>query len=86
VVHLKSITLKIHENFQINHFTYKYHIAGKFGESQVIYQTKTIKISTYKYNLLAKSIHLPNFFSQMLKMSKFAKLYAHQTFLLYGID
>ena len=34
----------------------------KFGESQVIHQTKTIQISTYNYNLLAESIHSPNFF------------------------
>jgi len=36
---------------------------GKFGESQVIRQTKIIQISTYSYNLLAESIHSPNFFS-----------------------
>jgi len=43
-----------------------YHIAGKFGKfgkSSVIHQTKTIQIFTYNYNLLAESIHLPNFFS-----------------------
>jgi len=57
---------------------------GKFGKLQMIHQTKTIQISTYKYNPLAESIHLPNFFCQMLKMSKFAKLYTYQTFLLYG--
>jgi len=50
----------------------------------VIRQTKIIKISTYNYNLLAESIHSPNFFCQMLKTSKFTKLYTHQTFLLYG--
>jgi len=41
-----------------------YRIAGKFGEfgeSSLICQTKTIQISTYNYNLLAESIHLPNF-------------------------
>jgi len=59
---------------------------GKFGESSVIHQTKTIQISTYNYNLLAESIHSPNFFCQMFKMSKFAKLYPHQTFPLYGIS
>jgi len=26
---------KIHENFQINHFTYKYRIAEKFGGKKV---------------------------------------------------
>jgi len=57
---------------------------GEFGKSLAIHQTKTIQISTYNYNLLAESIHSPNFFCQMLKTSKFAKLYAHQTFLLYG--
>jgi len=36
---------------------------GEFGESQMIHQAKTIQISTYNYNLLAESIHLPNFFS-----------------------
>jgi len=49
-------------------------LAGrKFGESFVIHQTKAMQISTYNYNLLAESIHLPNFFHQMLKTSKFAK-------------
>jgi len=36
---------------------------GKFGESSLIRQTKIIQISSYNYNLLAKSIYLPNFFS-----------------------
>jgi len=36
---------------------------GKFGESSLIRQTKTIQISTYNYNLLAESTHSPNFFS-----------------------
>jgi len=43
-----------------------YHIVGKFGkfgESSLICQTKIIQISTYNYNLLAESIHSPNFFS-----------------------
>jgi len=57
---------------------------GKFGESSVIRQTKTIQISTYNYNLLAESIHSPNFFCQMLKMSKFTKLFHRQTFPLYS--
>jgi len=35
---------------------------GKFGESSFIRQTKTIQISTYNYNLLGESIHLPKFF------------------------
>jgi len=42
-----------------------YHIVGnfgEFGESSLICQTKTIQISTYNYNLLAESIHSPNFF------------------------
>jgi len=56
---------------------------GKFGKSSVIRQTKTIQISTYKYNLLAESIHLPNFFCQMLKMSKFTKL-SH--YVVYTIE
>jgi len=44
----------------------EYHIAGKFGEfgkSSLICQTKTIQTSAYNYNLLAESIHSPNFFS-----------------------
>jgi len=43
-----------------------YHIVGKFGEfgeSSLIRQTKTTQISTYNYDLLAESIHSPNFFS-----------------------
>jgi len=47
---------------------------GEFGKSQAIRQTKTIQISTYNYNLLAGSIPSPNFFCQILKASKFAKL------------
>jgi len=35
---------------------------GEFGKSQAIHQTKIIQISTYNYNLLAESIHSPNFF------------------------
>jgi len=53
-----------------------YRIAGKFGEfdeSSLIHQTKIIQISTYNYNLLAESIHLPNVFCQMLETSEFAK-------------
>jgi len=43
---------------------YRESLAGsKFGESSVIRQTKTIQIFTYNYNLLAASIHSPNFFS-----------------------
>jgi len=47
---------------------------GEFGKSSMIRQIKTIQIFTYNYNLLAESIHLPNLFCQMLKMSKFARL------------
>jgi len=47
---------------------------GEFGESSLIWQTKTIQISSYNYNLLAESIHLPKFFCLTLKASKFAKL------------
>jgi len=50
----------------------------------MIRQPKTIQISTYNYNLLAESIHSPNFFCQMLKTSKFVKLSPHQTFPLYS--
>jgi len=47
---------------QLSNFTV---YSGKVwqGKSLMIRQTKTIQISTYNYNLLAKSIHLPNFFS-----------------------
>jgi len=38
----------------------------QFGKSLAICQTKTIQISTYSYNLLAESIHLPNFTSTKL--------------------
>jgi len=47
-----------------------YRIVGKFGEfgqSSVIYKTKTIQISTYNYNLLAESIHLQTFFAKSSK-------------------
>jgi len=66
----------------------RYHIVGKFGkfgESFMIRQTKAIQTSIYNYNLLAESIHSPNFFCQMLETSKFTKLYPSQTFPLYGI-
>jgi len=70
----------------------KYCILGKFGGEKVgqIWRiicdlpTKTIQISTYNYNLGVGSIHLSNFFCQMLKTSKFAKLSPCQTFPLYG--
>jgi len=64
-----------------------YRIAGKFGKfskSSMIRHTKTIQTSTYNYNLLAESIYSPNFLHQMLKTSRFAKLYPRQTFPLYG--
>jgi len=57
---------------------------GKFGKLPLFCQTKTIQISTYNYNLLAESIHSPNFFCQMFKMCKFAKLLPCQTFPLYS--
>jgi len=63
-----------------------YRIAGKFDKSFLICQTKTIQISTYNYNLLANQFIHQIFFHQMLKTSKFAKLYPHQTFPLYGIE
>jgi len=43
-----------------------YRIVEKFGQfdgSSLIRQAKAIQISTYNYNLLAESIHSPNFFS-----------------------
>ena len=39
----------------------------KFGKSFLNCQTKTIQISTYNYNLLAESIHLPNIFAKCSK-------------------
>jgi len=65
----------------VNRITGKF---GEFGESSVIRQTKAIQISIYNYNLLAESIHSPNFFRKMLKTSKFAKLSPRQTFPLYS--
>jgi len=44
-----------------------YSAGRKFGESSMICQSKTIQISTYNYNLLAKSIHSPNFFAKCSK-------------------
>jgi len=73
----------------------KYRIAGKFGwirkfgefgKSRAIRQTKPSKfLLTIITFWLNPFIH-QTFFCQMLKMSKFAKLYSHQTFLLYGSD
>jgi len=45
---------------------------------------KPSKFLLNNYNLLAESIHSPNFFSPNVLRTEFAKLYAHQTFLLYG--
>jgi len=39
----------------------------EFGKSFLIRQTKTIQISTYNYNILAESIHSPNFFAKCSK-------------------
>jgi len=67
----------------------KYHIAGKFGkfgESSIIRQTKTIQISTYNYNLCLNLFIRQTFYCQMLKTSKFVKLYPCQNFLLYGMS
>ena len=47
---------------------------GKFGESSVIRQTKTIQISTYNYYLMAESIHSPNLSLPNAHNSEFAKL------------
>ena len=50
-----------------------YCIAGKFGESSMIRQTKAIQISSYNYNLMALSIH-QTFPRQTLKKSEFAEV------------
>jgi len=44
-------------------------LVNQFGESSLIRQTKTIQISIYNCNLLAESIHSPNF-SVFAKCSK----------------
>ena len=54
---------------------------GKFGESFVICQTKTIQIIN---NLLADLLIHQTFFHQMLKKNQFAKLSPRQIFPLYG--
>ena len=47
-----------------------YHIAGKFGKSSVIRQTKTIKIKFTINNLLADVLNCQTFFRQMLEKSQ----------------
>ena len=42
---------------------------GKFGESSMIHQTKTIQISTYNKNLLVDVLIHQTFFRQMLEKS-----------------
>jgi len=54
------IYILLHNHSFLTSIITLYHIAGKFGKSSVICQTKTIQISAYSYNLLAESIHLPN--------------------------
>ena len=66
----------------------KYRIAGKFGKFgklSVIHQTKTIQINSYNYNLMALSIHSPNFSLPNIQKVQFTKFSLHQTFQLYGI-
>jgi len=53
---------------------------GKFDESFLICQTKTIQISTYNYNLLAKSIHSPNFFSPNAQNENICQTFALPNF------
>ena len=68
-----------------------YRLAGKFGESSVICQTKTIQITVVLTinSLLADLLIRQTSFHQMLEVSQFAKLSPQQTFLLriwYAID
>jgi len=62
-VHKYGGHMYIHISLRINLNYRKVGKFGKFGKSSMICQTKTIQISIYKYNLLAESIHLPNYFS-----------------------
>ena len=55
---------------------------GKFGESPVIRQIKTIQISIYNNNLLADLLIRQTFFHQRLELSQFTKLSSRQTFPL----
>ena len=59
----------------------------KFGESLMIRPTKTIQIILVLTinNLLADLLICQNILYQMLKKSKFAKLFVCQTFPLYSI-
>ena len=47
---------------------------GKFGESSMIHQTKTIQISIYNKHLLADLLIRQTYFCQMLEKSQFVKL------------
>jgi len=58
---------------------------GEFGKSFLVCKTKTIQIFTYNYNLLAESIHSPNFICQMIKISKFAKLFCYMVYT-FGLN
>ena len=89
------VTILIHNIHQQVFFCFKsfvvalYHIAGKFGgwklsefgEQSMICQTKTIRFSTYNYNLLADLLIHQTFFCQMLKKSQFIKLF-HYTVMV----
>ena len=57
-----------------------YRIAGKFGESSVIRQTKTIQIFTYNYYLMAESIHSPNFSSPNTHNSEIRQTFSSPNF------
>ena len=62
--------------------TINYRITGKFDESSVSCQTKTIQISTYTINnLLTDLLIRQTFFHQRLKKSQFAKLSSYTVFL-----
>ena len=66
-----------------NYTLHSYHIAGKFGKSSAIHQTKLVVTIN---NPLADLFIQQTFFHQMLEKSRFAKHSLRQTFLLYGIS
>ena len=77
--------IMLHHYVQSCVLWYRIAAGGKFGESSVIHQIKTIQIFTYNYYPMAESIHSPNFSSPNAHNSEFVKLSRRQTFPLYGI-
>jgi len=63
-----------------------YHIAGKFGKSWAIRQTKIIQTLHYVVITINSQRHSPNFPSPNLLRNEFAKFSSCQIFLLYGMQ